>query len=142
METIKKLFFKYKEAILYLFFGGCTTVVSWILYALFETCGCGVNGSNALSWVGSVAFAFVVNKLFVFESKAMDARTLLREGGQFLLARVFTGVLTLLGVPLLIKLGLSQSLFGVEGMVAKISMSVIEILLNYIFSKLFIFKKQ
>lgn len=142
METIKKLFFKYKEAILYLFFGGCTTVVSWILYALFETCGCGVNGSNALSWVGSVAFAFVVNKLFVFESKATDAKTLLREGGEFVAARLFTGALTMLGVPLLMKIGLDQSLFGVEGMIAKVSMSVIEILLNYVFSKLFIFKKK
>ncbi len=139
---MKKLFFKYKEVILYLFFGGCTTLVSWLLYALFVgALGCSVTVGNALSWVGAVAFAFVVNKLFVFESKATDAKTLLREGGEFILARVLTGVLTLLGVPLLIKLGLSQSLFGVEGMIAKVTMSVIEVLLNYIFSKLFIFKK-
>lgn len=143
MEKIKSLFIKYKEPILYLFFGGCTTLVSWVTYALFAgALGLGVNVSNGLSWVISVLFAFVTNKLFVFESKAHDLKTLLREGGEFVLARVLTGLLTLLGVPLLIRIGLDQSILGVEGMLAKISMSVIEVLLNYIFSKLFIFKKK
>lgn len=147
MEKLKalfiKYFLKYKEAILYLFFGGCSTLVSWGSYALFVgLLGLGVNAGNALSWVCAVCFAFVTNKLFVFESRAMDARTLLREAGSFVSARVFTGVLTVLGVPLLMKLGLDQSLLGVEGMLAKILMSVIEVLLNYVFSKLFIFKKS
>lgn len=140
---MKALFFKYKEPILYLFFGGCSTLVSWVTYALFAgPLGLGVNAGNALSWVCAVCFAFVANKLFVFESRACDVKTLLREAGSFFSARIFTGLLTMLGVPLLMKIGLDQSILGVEGMLAKISMSVIEILLNYIFSKLFIFKKQ
>lgn len=143
MEKIKALFFKYKEVILYLFFGGCTTLFSWLTYALFAgPLGLGVNVSNGLSWVLSVLFAFVTNKLFVFESKARDGKTLLREGLSFFSARIFTGLLTLLGVPLLMKLGLDQSLFGTEGMLAKITMSVIEILLNYVFSKLVVFRKK
>lgn len=143
MEKIKSLFLKYKEVILYLFFGGCTTLVSWLSYALFVgALGFGVNLGNAISWVCAVAFAFVTNKLFVFRSRAKDALTLLREAGSFAGARVFTGVLTLLGVPLLMKLGLDQSLFGTEGMAAKLLMSVIEVLLNYVFSKLFIFRKS
>lgn len=143
MEKIKSLFFKYKEVILYLFFGGCTTVFSWLTYALFAgALGLGVNVSNGLSWVLSVLFAFVTNKLFVFQSKARDARTLLREGAGFFSARIFTGLLTMLGVPLLIRLGLDQSILGVEGMVAKVSMSILEILLNYVFSKLLIFRKK
>ena len=143
MEKIKSLFMKYKEPILYLFFGGCTTLVSWVTYALFAgAMGLGVNVSNGLSWVISVLFAFVTNKLFVFESRAWAAKTVLREAGSFVSARIFTGVLTMLGVPLLMKIGLDQSVLGVEGMVAKVSMSVIEILLNYVFSKLFIFRKK
>lgn len=143
MEKWKALFFKYKEAILYLFFGGCSTLVSWGSYALFVgLLDLGINAGNALSWVCAVCFAFVTNKLFVFESKACDAKTLLREGGEFFLARVFTGAMSMLGVPFLIRIGLNQSILGVEGMLAKITMSVIEILLNYVFSKLFIFKKQ
>lgn len=143
MERIKTLVIKYKEPILYLFFGGCTTLVSWVTYALFAgALGLGVNVSNGLSWLLSVLFAFVTNKLFVFESKARDPKTLLRELGSFFSARIFTGLLTMLGVPLLMKIGLDQSILGVEGMLAKVSMSVIEILLNYVFSKLFIFRKS
>ena len=70
MEKIRNLFVKYKELILYLVFGGLTTLVSWGSYALLELSGLSVTVANALSWVCAVAFAFVTNKLFVFESKS------------------------------------------------------------------------
>lgn len=142
MEKIKELIIKYKEILLYLIFGGLTTVVSWGSYALFVLLGLGVTASNALSWLCAVLFAFVTNKLFVFASRSWAPKTLLREVGEFFGARIVTGLLTMVGVPLLMRIGLDQSIFGVEGMVAKVAMSVLEVLLNYIVSKLVIFRKK
>lgn len=142
MKKIKKLIEKYKELLLYLLFGGLTTLVSWGSYALFELGGLSVAGANALSWVCAVLFAFFTNKLFVFASRSWRPLILLREAGEFFGARLVTGLLTMAGVPLLMRIGLDQSIFGVDGMVAKIAMSVLEVLLNYIVSKLVIFKKK
>lgn len=142
MKKIKELILKYKEILLYLIFGGLTTLVSWGSYAMFELGGLSVTAANALSWVCAVLFAFFTNKLFVFASRSWKPLTLLREAGEFFGARLVTGLLTMIGVPLLMRIGLDQSIFGVEGMVAKITMSVLEVLLNYVVSKLVIFKKK
>lgn len=142
MKKIKELIIKYKEILLYLIFGGLTTLVSWGSYALFVLLGFGVTASNALSWICAVSFAFVTNKLFVFASRSWRAGTLLREAGEFFGARLVTGLLTMVGVPLLMRIGLDQSIFGVDGMVAKITMSILEVLLNYVVSKLLIFKTK
>lgn len=146
MEKIKNLIVKYKELLLYLVFGGLTTLVSWGSYALLELSGMSVTAANALSWVFSVAFAFVTNKLFVFESKSWAPKTTLREAGEFISARLLTGLLTMVGVPLLVRWGIDFPIkLGdkvLEGMVAKVIMSVLEVLLNYVASKLVIFKKK
>ncbi len=146
MEKIRNLFVKYKELILYLLFGGLTTIVSWGSYALLELSGLSVTAANALSWICAVAFAFVTNKLFVFESKSWAIKTTLREAGEFVGARLLTGLLTMVGVPLLVKWGIDFPItLGdkvLEGMIAKIIMSVLEVLLNYVASKLVIFKKK
>ena len=63
------------------------------------------------------------------------------EFTKFLSARILTGVLEMAGVPLLVSLGLSVAIFGIEGAVAKIIVTIAVIILNYVFSKLFIFKK-
>lgn len=142
MEKIKSLIVKYKEILLYLVFGGLTTCVSWGSYALFVLVGMAVTPANALSWICAVLFAFVTNKLFVFESRSWALASTLREAGEFFGARILTGLLTLAGVPFLIRIGLDQRIFGVEGMLAKVTMSVIEVLLNYVASKLVIFRKK
>ena len=142
MDKIKTLFVKYKEILLYLLFGGLTTVVSWGSYAFFVLLGLSVTPANALSWICAVLFAFVTNKLFVFESRSWALASTLREAGEFFGARILSGLLTLAGVPLLIRIGLDQPIFGVEGMLAKGTMSVIEVALNYVASKLVIFRKK
>ena len=142
MDKIKTLFVKYKEILLYLLFGGLTTVVSWGSYAFFVLLGLSVTSANALSWICAVLFAFVTNKLFVFESRSWALASTLREAGEFFGARILSGLLTLAGVPLLIRIGLDQPIFGVEGMLAKGTMSVIEVALNYVASKLVIFRKK
>lgn len=143
MKKIKELVLQYREIISYLFFGGLTTVVSWGSYALFERLfNLSINTSNLLSWILAVAFAYVTNKIFVFQSKEKTAKGLFKEIGLFLSSRVFSGLVEIVGVPLLVWCGLNQTIFGIEGMVSKIVVSVVVVVLNYILSKLLIFKTK
>lgn len=137
---IKDLLIKYKAVILYLFFGVATTGVNWITYAAVNKAGVGMNASNIIAWVVAVAFAYVTNKIFVFESKSLKLAVLLPELGKFLGARVVTGIIEIVGLPVLFYIGIKQTIFGVEGFVAKILLSVIVVILNYVFSKIFVFK--
>lgn len=157
MEKITALIKKYQEIISYLFWGGMTTIVSWGSYSLFavlfknqinmiELFGMEMSVvvlvSNILSWVCAFLFAFVANKLWVFKSKSWKAEVCLPEFGKFFSARALTGVMEIVLVPLMVSLGLDQTIFGIEGMVAKVIVSVAVVILNYVFSKLFIFKSK
>ena len=140
-EQCNRTFREHKEVILYLIFGVLTTVVNWLAYAAFVWIGLDINVSNILSWIVGVSFAFVVNKWYVFESRSLDSRKVIKEFCSFVGARIFTGIIAILLFPLLYNIGLNQSLFGTDGFLAKIVTSVIEIVLNWIFSKYLIFKK-
>lgn len=157
MEKITALIKKYQEIISYLFWGGMTTIVSWGSYSLFavlfknqinmiELFGMEMSVvvlvSNILSWVCAFLFAFVANKLWVFKSKSWKAEVCLPEFGKFFSARALTGVMEIVLVPLMVSLGLDQTIFGIEGMVAKVIVSVAVVILNYVFSKLFIFRSK
>ena len=149
---LKKLFDKYREIIMYLIFGVATTVVSWLSYAIFtkiipvisfwgitiET----TTTSNVLSWICAVLFAYITNKIWVFDSKSWRPSVAVKELGLFVASRVLSGIFEWFGLPLLIFLGVNQTIFGVEGMLAKVLISVIVVILNYIFSKLFVFKNK
>ena len=160
MKKLKELYLKYREVIDYLFWGVMTTLVSFISYSVFVLIFSAVLGQNAqveafgmsfsisvtlahiLSWICSVSFAFVTNKLFVFKSKSFAFSVAFPEFTKFLSARILTGVLEMAGVPLLVSVGLGMTIFGIEGAVAKIIVTVAVIILNYVFSKLFVFKKS
>ena len=139
---MKKLFEKYREIIMYLIFGALTTLVSLLSYSLFVSLlPLSITAASALSWVISVNFAFVTNKLFVFLSRSREKKTVLKEFVSFFLARGISGIVEIFLPELLFKVGLSFSLFGVKGLVSKIFVNVIVSILNYIFSKLWVFKK-
>lgn len=164
METVKKLFQKYKEIIMYVIFGVLTTLVNWVVYwllepvltaamhgerVIFSVFGRDITMSllaiflaNFIAWVAGVAFAFVTNKIWVFESKSWRPAVALKEFWLFVLARLITGVLEWFGVPLLVAAGLNRPFFGREGFFAKIIVSVVVVILNYVFSKLIIFKNN
>ena len=155
MNNRMKLKKEYIEIISYLFWGVMTTVVSWASYGLFAlmfsnqmdevvlfsiTIPMVVLLANILSWICAIIFAFVVNKLWVFQSKSWKKAVWVPELGKFLSSRIVTGIIEIVAVPLMVSLGLNQTILGVEGMFAKVLVSVIVVLLNYIFSKLFVFK--
>lgn len=98
--------------------------------------------SNAIAWFTAVVFAYITNKLFVFESKSWNVAEVWKEVVKFFGARITTGVIEIGGLPLLYYIGVKQSLFGVEGFAAKILVSVIVVILNYVFSKIFVFNKK
>jgi len=131
-----------REASSYIMFGACTTLISWLSYAFFTWIGLEVNVSNILSWVCGVLFAFVVNKWFVFRCRSTDPRSVFKELGSFFSARIFTGVIAFIMFPTLLYLGLDGQLLGVDGFQARIVTSLIEITLNFIFSKYYIFIKK
>lgn len=164
MKKIKELYKKHKEIILYVAFGVMTTVINWGVYKLLQPLlKTALNGdrviwtvfgsditmnilaifiANFLAWVAGVAYAFVTNKIWVFESKSWRFGLVMKELWLFVLARLITGVLEWVVVPLLVAIGMDGKLFGVDGMVAKMVVSVAVIILNYVFSKLIIFRKK
>ena len=142
MEKLCFLFKKYKEIIMYLIFGVLTTLVSLVCYSLFvELFRFSITVSSVFSWIIAVSFAFVTNKLWVFQSKSWAGNVVFPELGKFLSSRVATGIFEMVAVPALVAIGLNQTIFGIDGMVSKVVVSVAVIVLNYILSKLFVFKK-
>ena len=138
-----ELFRKYRELIVYFIVGCMTTLVNWAVYAAgVEWLHWSVAVANAVAWIAAVAFAYIANKIWVFQSFNWSPAFVLREVVLFVSARILTGLIEIAGVPLLVKLGMDQELFGVKGMWAKILVSVIVLILNYVSSKLIIFKRK
>lgn len=143
MERIKSLYKKHREILHYLIFGAAATALNLILYSVFVK-GLGIerNISNILAWIITVAFAFVTNKVWVFESKKTDKRSLFKEGLSFFGSRLGTGVIEIGLLPILVALGMNESLFGVDAFLAKIVVTIVVVILNYVFSKFIVFGKN
>ena len=137
MEKLKQLWKRHKELILYVFFGGCTTLINIISYfACRELMHLPVVPADVLAWLVSVIFAYVTNKLFVFESKSWRLMLVLKEGAAFLAARVFS-----LGVDVAM-LYVTVTVLGWWELPMKVLANVVVIVINYIFSKWIIFRKD
>lgn len=137
MEKIKELYTKYKEIINYLIFGALTTVVNIVTYAIFARLfHVDEVVSNIIAQIISILFAYVTNKIYVFESKSTKLKDILREMISFFGCRIFTAVLDTLLFSFMIKI-----LF-MNDLIAKCITQVVVIVLNYVFSKLIIFRKK
>lgn len=135
-EKLQALWIRYKDILLYLFFGGLTTVVGVGSYWLLTRfAGMDYVTGNVISWVISVTFAFITNKLFVFESRSRAAKTLTWELLTFYGGRLFS-----LGAETLL-LWVGIDLLHWYDMLVKIIANVVVILLNYFISKLLVFRK-
>lgn len=153
MNKIKQLFklLVNKETVTYIIFGLLTTAVSFVTLKIFDM----LLGkdlyllSNTVSWIMAVAFAFVTNKLFVFESKSWKSGVIKKEIPSFLAARIGSyfveqGTLWLF----MSALGFDEKVFDfivikLSGlMTAKLIASVLVVIINYILSKFIIFTKK
>lgn len=141
MDKLKQLYTRHKEMILYVFFGGLTTVVNIAVNAIsvhFLSLS-GITTATipaAIAWVVSVFFAYITNRKWVFESKKTEPKEVLGEVVSFFGFRLFSGVIDILFMYLTVDV-LFMSNFWM-----KLLSNVVVVILNYIFSKLFIFKKN
>ena len=139
MQKIKKLVIKYKEIINYLIFGVLTTVVSLIVY--YASVYTFLNPDNAiqlqianiLSWVAGVTFAYFTNRKYVFES---NEKNKVKEASKFVLARVTTLIMDM------IIMWIGVTLLHRNDKIIKLISQVVIIVSNYVFSKIFVFKKK
>lgn len=140
IEKIKELLIKYKEIIIYVFVGGMTTVVSWVVcfigYKFVFNCDDSFQNSlnNALSWLAGVLFAYPTNRIWVFQSKN---KNILKEFIEFAGSRVSTMFLDILIMLLF------YNLLHVNYFVSKVLISsVLVMVTNYLISKFLIFNKK
>lgn len=132
---MQELIIKNKEIIKYLIFGILTTLVNILCFYILDKLNIDIYINNTISWIVSVIFAFITNKLYVFESKSLDIKTIFKEGTSFLGARIFSYFVDMGTIYLLFD-GLK-----INKLISKIVSNIIVIIINYIFSK-FIFKKK
>ena len=124
------------ESVSYVFFGVLTTLVDWGSYRLFRVVGTDYRMATALSWAAAVLFAFVTNKWIVFQSRELRPALLWKEFVSFVTCRLATGALTMVLMILMVDL------LHWNEYVGKVLVSVVSLVLNYVLSKLVIFKKK
>lgn len=132
VELIKK----YQGILAYLFFGVCTTLVNMVTYQIcYGICAMPNVPATVIAWILAVVFAFVTNKLFVFDSKSWEIKVLKHELPSFFGCRLLTGILD---VAIMYA---AVDLLGLHALLWKLISNILVIILNYIASKLIIFKK-
>ena len=137
IRAISNLIRKYKSMIAYLFFGACTTLVDVAVYYLcYRILEFKNIPSVILSWICAVIFAFITNKLFVFESRSFAASVLLREAVSFFGCRLLTGLLDIA------VMYVAVDLMDWNATAWKLISNVLVIILNYVASKLIVFQKK
>ena len=124
------------EIFIYLFFGGLTTVVNIVTFTVsYQIFNLSWPISNTISWIFSVLFAFVTNKLWVFQSKTESIPALAWEFAKFIFYRVLSFGMDMACMYLFIDM------LHTGNLIAKIITQIVVVVANYIFSKVFIFKK-
>ena len=136
-EKIRKLFHKYYDVLAYLVFGVLTTVVNYLIYLpCYNLLQLPAVVSNLIAWVVAVAFAYLTNKPFVFRSHDWSAKTVIPELTKFVSCRVASGAAES------VILWITVDTLGWNGNLWKLVTSVLVVVLNYIGSKLVVFRKS
>lgn len=136
-EKIRKLFLRYYDLIMYLVFGVMTTAVNYLVYLpCYNLFGLSASVSNMISWVVSVAFAFLTNKPFVFRSHDWSAKVVWPELVKFVGCRVGSGVMET------VILFVTVDTLRWNGNIWKLVTSVLVVVVNYVGSKLLVFRKS
>ena len=135
-EKILNLLRKYESILSYLVFGVMTTVVNFLVYyPLTNLLNVNATVANVIAWAVSVAFAFVTNKPFVFKSHDWSASVVIPELTKFVGTRVGSGFLETAMIFLFVDL------LNWDGNIVKIAVSVLVVVINYVGSKLLVFRK-
>lgn len=136
MKIIMNLIKRHKSFIVYGVFGVFTTIVNIVTYNIcYNHLGISNTLSNVAAWILAVTFAYITNKAWVFESRSWKWETLRREIPAFISCRLATGIMDILIMYICVDA------MGWHALLMKSASNVVVIILNYIFSKLVIFKK-
>lgn len=131
------LFKKYREIVVYIIFGGLTTLVNFVGYiVLTRIMGMEAGIANVVAIIISILFAYVTNKIWVFESKTTKIKEVLKEMFSFFGCRAFTSLLDIGLFDLLVYV------FHISDIWVKIFNQIIVIVLNYVLSKVIVFRKE
>lgn len=137
-ETIIGLYLEYKEIINYIVFGGLAFFVSLIsYYFLAKIIKLDEVISSIGSWFCAVLFAYITNKIWVFESKVNTKKGFLKEIVSFFLARVVSGAFCDVGT-----FALMVKVLKINDIIAKIVTQIMVVIMNYVLSKFIVFKKE
>lgn len=143
IELVKTMYRKYEEAVNYLFFGFLAFLVNMIAYAAAAKVLGADNDkvmlvliATSFAWIAAVLFAYWTNRTFVFKSKITDKAGVSKEFFTFVGARVVTGVMELAIMYIMVDIA------DIDDMIAKFVCNIIVIVSNYVFSKLWVFKKK
>ena len=128
---IKKLY--ENDVVRYIFFGGCTTIVNLVSFFLFRKLGIPLNPANIASIILAILFAYIVNSKYVFQDKCETLKAHIRPFCKFISARLVSMAVEVGGVWLLVEL------LHMNEMAGKLFTQVIVLVMNYIFSKFFVF---
>lgn len=140
---VKKMYLKYEEAVNYLFFGFLAFLVNMAAYAVAARVLGADNDrvglvlvATAFAWVAAVLFAYWTNRRFVFKSRVSGFENIRKEFLSFVGARIVTGVMELVIMYIMVDMA------DVDDLISKLVCNVIVIVSNYIFSKLWVFRKK
>ena len=136
MKPFRSFYAAHKEVLLYLFFGGLTTLVSIVIFAVFyQQLGINELWANVVSWIGAVLFAYLTNRTWVFADKAHTRAGIAREAASF-----FGGRLATLGMEEAL-IAVFITWLGFPAMAVKIFSQIAVIAANYFISKFLVFRK-
>lgn len=134
---LRRIFQKYKDIIVYLFFGVLTTAVNFaVYYPLYNWLGMSGTISNCIAWTVAVIAAYLTNKPFVFKSMDWSSKTVVPEFTKFVSCRLGSGLFETLCILVTVDV------LGWNGNILKILVSIFVVIFNYFASKLFVFKNQ
>ena len=137
IKKIRALVERYWDVLSYLFFGGLTTVVNYIVYLpCYNWLHLSASVSNVIAWVFAVAFAYLTNKPFVFKSYDWSMKTVVPELTKFVGCRVGSGVLET------VILFVTVDILQLNVNIVKLLVSVLVVILNYFGSKLLVFRRK
>ena len=132
---LKEIYKANKQMVLYLFFGVCTTVINIVCYGIWnEILSLNNITSTILAWLVAVFFAFVTNKVYVFESQRTKTSERLSEMASFFFFRIITGVLDV------VIMAITVDILKWNSLIWKLISNIIVTVVNYIASKFLIFK--
>lgn len=143
---MQKFFDKYRSFIFYMIFGLLTTGINIVVFGICSGCGMSTAYSNIIAWIMAVLFAYITNRRWVFASENHTKVSVLKEFLTFILSRVGTGIvdqiIMVVGVDHIGARYIQPDLQFVWSILVKAGSNILVIVLNYVFSKLFVFNNK